>query len=33
MNGRFFDGREIKCHYWDGKTDYKVRDRDDIARK
>lgn len=24
MNGRFFDGREINCHYWDGKTDYRV---------
>ena len=24
MNGRFFDGRQIKCYYWDGKTDYRV---------
>jgi len=23
MNGRFFDGREIKSYYWDGKTDYR----------
>lgn len=24
MNGRFFDLRQLKCFYWDGKTDYKV---------
>jgi len=24
MNGRFFDGREIKATFWDGKTDYRV---------
>lgn len=24
MGGRFFDGRELKCFYWDGKIDYKV---------
>jgi len=23
MGGRFFDGRELKCFYWDGKTDFK----------
>ncbi len=23
MNGRFFDGRQIQCDYWDGETDYK----------
>ena len=23
MDGRFFDTRRLKCHYWDGKTDYK----------
>lgn len=23
MNGRFFDGREIECDYWDGETDFK----------
>jgi len=23
MNGRFFAGRELKCFYWDGKTDYR----------
>ena len=24
MEGRFFDGRKLKCFYWDGKTDYKL---------
>ena len=24
MNGRFFDGRQIKAYYWDGKTDYRI---------
>jgi HIV Tat-specific factor 1 len=24
MNGRFFDAREIRCEYWDGKTDYRL---------
>ena len=24
MNGRFFDGRKLKCYFWDGKTDFKV---------
>ena len=23
MEGRFFDGRKLKCFYWDGKTDYR----------
>ena len=23
MNNRFFDGRELKCFFWDGKTDYR----------
>ena len=23
MNKRFFDGRELECFYWDGKTDYR----------
>ena len=32
MNGRFFDGRELKCFYWDGKIDYKVvRESDDVV--
>lgn len=30
MSGRFFDGREVKCHYWDGKTDYKVRSMNNL---
>ena len=24
MNGRYFDQRLVKAHYWDGKADYKV---------
>lgn len=24
MDGRFFNGRELKCFYWDGKTNYRV---------
>ena len=24
MDGRFFDGREVECFYWDGETDYKL---------
>ena len=24
MEGRFFDGRKLRCFYWDGKTDYKL---------
>ena len=24
MNGRYFDGREIECAYWDGETNYKT---------
>ena len=27
MNGRYFAGRELRCFYWDGKTDYRVRRR------
>ena len=23
MNGRWYDQRQLKCYYWDGKTDYK----------
>jgi hypothetical protein len=23
MNKRFFDGRELRCYFWDGKTDYR----------
>lgn len=23
MDGRFFDGRQLKCFFWDGKTDYR----------
>ena len=24
MHDRFFDGRQLKCYYWDGKIDFKV---------
>ena len=24
MNGRFFDGRQLKAYFWDGKTDYRL---------
>jgi hypothetical protein len=24
MNGRWYDERQLKCYYWDGKTDYKA---------
>ena len=24
MHDRFFDARQLKCYYWDGKTDFKV---------
>lgn len=24
MNGRWFDERQLKCYYWDGKKDFKV---------
>jgi len=35
MNGRFFDGRQIKCFFWDGKTDYKVvrESKEEIERR
>lgn len=26
MDGRFFDGRKLRCFYWDGKTDYRLAD-------
>ncbi len=24
MNGRYFNTRKLTCHYWDGRTDYRV---------
>ena len=24
MNDRWYDERQLKCYYWDGKTDYKA---------
>lgn len=23
LDKRYFDGRELKCYFWDGKTDYR----------
>lgn len=32
MDGRFFDGRKLRCFFWDGKTDYKViRESDEVT--
>ena len=31
MNDRWFDSRQLKCFYWDGKTDYKVVKESDEA--
>ena len=25
MNGRFFDGRQLECFYWDGETDFNKK--------
>jgi len=34
MNNRFFDGRQIKCFYWDGKTDYmKIKESEEEENK
>lgn len=35
MNGRFFDGREIKCGFWDGKTDYRIarESNEEVAKR
>ena len=31
MHDRWFDERQLKCFYWDGKTDYKiVRESDEV---
>ena len=26
MNRRYFDGRVIECHYWDGHTSYEIQE-------
>ena len=34
MDGRYFDSRQLKCHFWDGKTDYKqVRESEDVIQE
>lgn len=34
MHDRWFDERQLKCFYWDGKTDYKlVRESDDALNE
>ena len=33
MSDRFFDGRKLKCYFWDGKTDYKkVQESNDVLQ-
>ena len=27
FDGRFFDGRQLECTYWDGETDYTVKEK------
>lgn len=29
FDGRFFGGRKLSCHFWDGVTNYTVREEDD----
>ena len=33
MNERWFDSRQLKCFYWDGKTDYKIVKESDEAQQ
>jgi len=34
MNDRWFDERQLKCFYWDGKTDYKlIRESDEALNE
>jgi len=33
FNGRFFAGRKLEVEYFDGKTNYKVKDKDDDEAK
>ena len=32
MNGRYYDGQEVICEYWDGTTDYKRSGLEDLLR-
>eukprot|EP00904_Undaria_pinnatifida_P008751 jgi/Undpi1/5005/HiC_scaffold_19.g08357.m1 len=29
FDGRFFGGRKLSCHFWDGVTNYTIKDEDD----
>ncbi|CAN0249656.1 unnamed protein product, partial [Laminaria digitata] len=29
FDGRFFGGRKLSCHFWDGVTNYTVKEEDD----
>ena len=33
MNGRFFAGRRLTAHHWDGTTKYKVQETEEEAEK
>jgi HIV Tat-specific factor 1 len=33
MNGRFFAGRKLSAHVWDGKTKYKIEETEEEAEK
>jgi len=34
MNGRYFDQRQLEAFFWDGKTDYKVKEtKEDMQRR
>ena len=32
MNNRFFDARQLKCYFWDGKTDFRARESEDVEK-
>lgn len=33
MNGRWFAGRQLISHHWDGKTKYKIKETEEEAEK
>lgn len=33
MHGRFFGGRKVECAYFDGKTDYRVKESEEDEAK
>ena len=33
MNGRFFAGRRLEAHHWDGKTKYKIHETEEEAER